>query len=402
MKFLAEAHPTTPKGFAAARHTCGIKASGKPDLALLVSETPCRWTAAFTTNKVAAAPVLFGRERLAEGKPLRAVLVNSGNANACTGAEGLENARKSAAALEAALGIEAGETIVSSTGIIGHQMPMDKILAGIPQIAKLTAPDGGVEFAEAIMTTDTHAKHCGAEVAVAGGTVTIGGCAKGAGMIHPRLATMLSYITTDALVHPEVLEGAFRRGLEKSFNRVSVDGDTSTNDTCVLLSNGCAGLPEILPGTPEATDFETALHAVMTSLAREIARDGEGATVLVEVKVSGAKSPEQAETVGRAIVNSPLVKTAVHGADPNWGRVLCAAGYSGGDIKPEQCALTIQDVTVLRRGTPIDFEAAPLSRSMKGQDVRFHLTLGEGSFETVFWTCDFSKEYVAINADYST
>ena len=346
--------------------------------------------------------MLFGRERLVEGKPLRAVLVNSGNANACTGAEGLENARKSAAALEAALGIEAGETIVSSTGIIGHQMPMDKILAGIPQIVKLTAPDGGVEFAEAIMTTDTHAKHCGAEIAVAGGTVTIGGCAKGAGMIHPRLATMLSYITTDALVHSEVLEGAFRRGLEKSFNRVSVDGDTSTNDTCVLLSNGCAGLPEILPGTPEAADFETALHAVMTSLAREIARDGEGATVLVEVKVSGAKSPEQAETVGRAIVNSPLVKTAVHGADPNWGRVLCAAGYSGGDIKPEQCALTIQDVTVLRRGTPIDFEAAPLSRSMKGQDVRFHLTLGEGSFETVFWTCDFSKEYVAINADYST
>ena len=402
MKFLAEAHPTTPKGFAAARHTCGIKASGKPDLALLVSEMPCRWTAAFTTNKVAAAPVLFGRERLAEGKPLRAVLVNSGNANACTGAEGLENARKSAAALEAALGIEAGETIVSSTGIIGHQMPMNKILAGIPQIAKLTTAEGGVEFAEAIMTTDTHAKHCGAEVAVAGGTVTIGGCAKGAGMIHPRLATMLSYITTDALVHPEVLEGAFRRGLEKSFNRVSVDGDTSTNDTCVLLSNGAAGLPEILPGTPEAADFETALHAVMTSLAREIARDGEGATVLVEVKVSGAKSPEQAETVGRAIVNSPLVKTAVHGADPNWGRVLCAAGYSGGDIKPEQCALTIQDVTVLRRGTPIDFEAAPLSRSMKGQDVRFHLTLGEGSFETVFWTCDFSKEYVAINADYST
>jgi glutamate N-acetyltransferase/amino-acid N-acetyltransferase len=402
MKFLPEAHPTTPKGFAAARHTCGIKASGKPDLALLVSEAPCRWTAAFTTNKVAAAPVLFGRERLAEGKLLRAVLVNSGNANACTGEEGLSNARKSAEALEMALGIEAGETIVSSTGIIGHQMPMDKILAGIPEIAKLTTVEGGVEFAEAIMTTDTHAKHCGAEVTVAGGTAFIGGCAKGAGMIHPRLATMLSYITTDALVHPEVLDGAFRRGLEKSFNRVSVDGDTSTNDTCVLLSNGRSGLPEILPATPEAADFEEALHAVMIHLAREIARDGEGATTLVEVKVSGAKTPEQAETVGRAIVNSPLVKTAVHGADPNWGRVLCAAGYSGGDIKPEQCALTIQDVTVLRRGTPLEFDAAPLSQAMKGKDVRFHLTLGEGPYETVFWTCDFSKEYVAINADYST
>jgi len=402
MKFLADAHPTTPKGFSAARHTCGIKASGKPDLALLVSDRPCRWTAAYTTNKVAAAPVLFGRELLAGGAPLQAVLVNSGNANACTGEPGKTNAAATATALESALGLGKGAALVSSTGIIGHQLPMDKILAGIPAIAPLVSPEGGKDFAEAIMTTDTRPKFCGAEVVTDFGKFTIGGCAKGAGMIHPRMATMLSYLTTDALVSQDVLDGAFRRSLDKSFNRVSVDGDTSTNDTCVLMANGASGHPEILPASPEARAFEAALAEVMAHLSREIARDGEGATVLIEIKVTGAETPEQADLVGRAIANSPLVKTAVHGADPNWGRILCAAGYSGGDIAPEQCKLTIQDVEVLVRGTPVPFDAAPLSRSMKGQDVRLHLTLGDGPFETVFWTCDFSKEYVTINADYST
>lgn len=395
-------HPTSPKGFRAALHTCGIKVSGSPDLALLVSDMPARWDAVFTTNAVAAAPVVFGRERLSQGRTLSAILVNSGNANAVTGAQGLADSRETASLLESALGLSEGSTLVSSTGVIGVPLPMAKIRQGIPALAPKPVAEGGADFARGIMTTDTRPKHASVSFPHAGGMVAIGGCAKGAGMIHPRMATMLSYLTTDATLHPEVLRKAFRKAVDASFNRISVDGDTSTNDTCVLMANGAAGLPEILPGTEAAEAFEKALCLLTGHLAREIVRDGEGATTVVRLDVVRAKDDEQAEKVARAVCNSPLVKCAIHGRDPNWGRILCAAGYSGAGVMPESVDLSIQDVPVLRRGTPLSFDAPSLSKSMDGQEVTIRLDLGAGSASTTFWTCDFSKEYVTINADYTT
>lgn len=402
MEILTHQHPTFPRGFRAALHTCGIKLSGTPDLALLVSDRSASWDAVFTTNVVAAAPVLFGRERLLARKPLRAVLVNSGNANAVTGEQGLADARETAAILEKALGIAEGEALVSSTGVIGHLMPMDKIRQGVPAMPVLLKPEGGADFARGIMTTDTRPKHAGIEFRVAGGTVRIGGCAKGAGMIHPRMATMLSYITTDAAVHPDLLGKAFRDAVNVSFNRISVDGDTSTNDTCVILANGANGLPEILPGTPEADQFAQALAMLCSHLAREIVRDGEGATTVVRLDVVGARDAAQAETVARSVCNSPLVKCAIHGRDPNWGRILCAAGYAGAGVTPTSVDLDIQEVPVLVRGTPVDFDAPGLSRKMNGEEVTIRLDLGQGKEILTFWTCDFSREYIAINADYHT
>jgi len=351
---------------------------------------------------VAAAPVLLGRERLAAGEPLRAVLVNSGNANAVTGAQGLADARETAALLEKTLGTGAGSALVSSTGVIGVPLPMDKIRQGLPAIAPLPVADGGALFARGIMTTDTRPKHASVSFAHAGGEIRLGGCAKGAGMIHPRMATMLSYLTCDADVHPDVLGPAFRRAVDASFNRISVDGDTSTNDTCVLLCNGAAGLPTILPGSPEAAAFEEALRVLCAHLSREIVRDGEGATTVVRLDVVGARDDEQAEKVARSVCNSPLVKTAIHGRDPNWGRILCAAGYAGAGVEPVSVDLSIQEVPVLVRGTPVPFDAPSLSKAMSGEEVLLRLDLGQGSRTTTFWTCDFSKEYVAINADYTT
>jgi glutamate N-acetyltransferase/amino-acid N-acetyltransferase len=395
-------HPTTPRGFRAALHTCGIKVSGSPDLALLVSDTPARWDAVFTTNAVAAAPVVFGRERLAAGNPLSAMLVNSGNANAVTGAQGLADAKETATLLETALRLPPGGALVSSTGVIGVPMPMDKIRRGVLAIAPLPTNDGGADFARGIMTTDTRPKHASISFAHAGGEIRLGGCAKGAGMIHPRMATMLSYLTCDADVHPEVLGPAFRRAVEASYNRISVDGDTSTNDTCVLLANGAAGLSPILPGTPAAEAFEQALRTLTAHLSREIVRDGEGATTVVRLDVVGARDAEQAEKVARSVCNSPLVKTAIHGRDPNWGRILCAAGYAGAGVTPHSVNLSIQEVPVLVRGTPSVFDAPALSRAMTGEEVLIRLDLGQGSETTTFWTCDFSAEYISINADYTT
>ena len=395
-------HPTTPKGFRAALHTCGIKLSGTPDLALLISDIPARWDAVFTTNAVAAAPVLFGRERLALALPLSAILVNSGNANAVTGAQGLLDSRETASLLETSLKLPEGSVLVSSTGVIGHPMPMDKIRSGVPAIAPTPLATGGADFARGIMTTDTRPKHASVAFAHAGGTIQIGGCAKGAGMIHPRMATMLSYLTTDATLHPEVLRQSFRKAVEASYNRISVDGDTSTNDTCVLMANGASNLPEILPGTEAAQAFEKALCLLTAHLAREIVRDGEGATTVVRLDVLRARDAEQAEKVARAVCNSPLVKCAIHGRDPNWGRILCAAGYSGAGVMPESVDLSIQDVPVLRRGTPLSFDAPALSEKMNGEEVTIRLDLGVGECQTTFWTCDFSAEYVSINADYMT
>jgi glutamate N-acetyltransferase/amino-acid N-acetyltransferase len=402
MNLDTHGHPTTPKGYRAALHTCGIKLSGSPDLALLVSDRPARWHAVFTTNAVAAAPVLFGRERLAQGRPLSAVLVNSGNANAVTGEQGLADARETASLLEKALSLPEGSAIVSSTGVIGVPMPMDKIRAGVPAIAPTPVAQGGADFARGIMTTDTRPKHASIAFPHAGGTVVLGGCAKGAGMIHPRMATMLSYLTTDASVHPDVLAEAFRRAVDASFNRISVDGDTSTNDTCVILANGAADLPEILPGTEAARLFEQALATLCAHLSREIVRDGEGATTVVRLDVVGARDAQQAELVARSVCNSPLVKTAIHGRDPNWGRILCAAGYSGAGIEPRTVDLSIQDVPVLVRGTPTPFDAPALSKAMRGEEVFLRLDLGQGTVSTTFWTCDFSAQYVAINAEYTT
>jgi len=368
-------HPTSPRGFRAALHTCGIKVSGSPDLALLVSDRPSRWDAVFTTNAVAAAPVVFGRERLAQGLPLRAILVNSGNANAVTGERGLADARETAALLERSLDLPEGSALVSSTGVIGVPLPMDKIRRGVPGIAPLPVPDGGAAFARGIMTTDTRPKHASISFPHAGGEITLGGCAKGAGMIHPRMATMLSYLTCDADIHPDVLGPAFRRCVESSYNRISVDGDTSTNDTCVLLANGGADLPAVLPGTSGASAFEEALRVLTAHLSREIVRDGEGATTVVRLDVVGARDALQAELVARAVCNSPLVKTAIHGRGGRRHPALGGSFHPGGAGPGARHSLRLRRPGAVRgharRGGPDPVGPGPGEGNHHVLDLRF-------------------------------
>jgi len=392
------------KGFRAAGVAAEIKYKGRNDVALIVADEPCAAAAVFTTNKVAAAPVIYDREIIKGGR-VTAILANSGCANACTGEDGYRDAKLSALVTAGELGISPKEVLVASTGVIGRKLPMDRLLAGMKKaVAKLGRTNAhGLAAEKAVMTTDTRPKQACATTIVGGKKVTVGGMSKGSGMIEPNMATMLGFITTDAAVSPAMLKRALLLAINKSFNRLVVDGDESTNDSVFLMASGKAGNREITKAGADFNAFLEALCAVCVSLARQMATDGEGATKFVTVTVKGAKSDKDAERAARAVAKSPLAKTSWFGKDPNWGRVLAAVGYSGADVVDMKAEVFYDGTWAFRRGEVADeAQLKKLEKVLKKDafDVVVDLHLGKG--ESTIYTCDFSLDYVHINADYTT
>ncbi len=393
----------TARGFRAAGISAGIKATKKPDLALVVSDTPATAAAMFTLNKVQAAPVLVSKEHLHNsGGLVRAIVVNSGCANACTGDAGMADARAMAAETARLAGCPVEQVLVASTGVIGVNLPMDKLKSGIPQAFAVLANTQGPQAAQAIMTTDPFPKEACATITVGGRTVTIGGMAKGSGMIGPDMAphaTMLAFVTTDAAVPLPLLQRALTEVADETFNAISVDGDTSTNDTVMLLANGASGATV---GDADYAPFVQALRAVCLELALGIVRGGEGATKLVTVVVSGAANVADARKTAKAIATSLLVKTAIHGGDPNWGRLLAVAGRSGVAFDAGRARVTIGSIVLFENGRPYDDRAPQAADYLTRTDVTVGVDLGAGSATSTMWTCDLSAEYVKINAEYRT
>jgi glutamate N-acetyltransferase/amino-acid N-acetyltransferase len=391
-------------GFRTAATACGLKKDGALDLTLIVSDAPCTAAGVFTTNRVKAAPVLYDQAVLATSAGrMRAIVANSGCANACTGTEGAQNAQRMAELVADGISARADEVLVLSTGVIGRQLDMTKVSTGIRALTASSMDRDAVRSSQAIMTTDTRPKRATASGTIAGKTVTVAGMAKGAGMIHPGMATMLSVITTDAACAPALLQQAVKAVADQSFNRISVDGDMSTNDTVLLLASGVSG------ATIDTTSFDTfvaLLAEVCMDLAKNIARDGEGATKLVEIRITGAVDGAMAHRVADSIACSPLVKTAIHGNDPNWGRVVCAAGYSGAAIDPDRLTLDFglgaEQIRLVAAGMPLVADLNAASQLLNRELVYITLDLGLGSAATTMWTCDFSKEYVEVNAHYTT
>lgn len=389
---------TFPVGFTAGAVAAGVK-DGKPgrlDVALLAADRPCTAAAVLTTNQVIAAPLVVTRKHLAGGA-LRGVIVNSGNANACTGSQGERDALAMAAAAAAKLGCPVASVAVASTGVIGIPLPAERIARAAERIAPDAA--GWDAFSRAIMTTDTRPKIAEREVWLAGKPVRIGGVAKGAGMIHPNMATLLVFLTTDALLDVPVAERLLREAVDTSFNAISVDGDTSTNDMALLLASGASA---VKPEGPEAAAFGVALTEVCADLARQVVADGEGATKVFEVRVRGAATDEDARLAARTITASSLVKTAVHGADPNWGRILAAAGRSGALVDARRASVRIGDIDVFSGGSPASWDAAEVRRVFEGAEIVIALDLGLGNGTARAWGCDLSAEYVRVNSEYTT
>jgi glutamate N-acetyltransferase / amino-acid N-acetyltransferase len=389
---------TSPRGYRASGVHCGLK-HRKPDLALVVSDTPATAAGMFTTNLVRAAPVRYCQDALAHGT-VRAIVVNSGNANACTGPQGDADALEMAERVATLLAVPTHEVLVASTGVIGQALPMGRIRAGIPAAVAALDPSGGAAH-EAILTTDAFPKTCAARFDLGGTPVTIGGMAKGAGMIHPNMATMLAFLTTDAAVAPAALAQALRQAVAVSFNSITVDGDTSTNDSVILLANGAAGGPA-LAGGAELERFTAALTAVCQDLARKIVRDGEGATRLVEVTVTGAASDADARRAAETVATSLLVKTMLWGGEPNWGRVLGALGRCGVPLVPETVDVRFGPVTVVRGGLGVPGVADAAAAALRGAEVDLGISLGGGSGRATMWTCDLNEGYVRINGNYLT
>ena len=400
---------TNVPGFRATGLSCGIKPSGGKDLALIIADQPCTAAAMFTKNAFQAAPVLYGKALMANngGQGLRAVLINAGNANACTGDQGQRDAEAMARLVEREANLPANSVFVMSTGVIGRLLPMDRIETGVSQaVAAIEEnPKGGAHFAQAIMTTDTIPKEVFKQVEIGGRPVSLAGVAKGSGMIHPNMATMLSTVVTDANLTQPDLAAALDQAVNASFNRVSVDGDTSTNDTIIILAGGTTHESPLSGSDLEL--FTTALTDLCVELAKMIARDGEGATKLIEVQIHEAASPEDAALAAETVAISPLVKTAVFGNDPNWGRFLMAIGRSGAQVNVNQTALWLQTpqgkVQLVDHGQPLPFDDAALSIQLQAAvDVTVIANLGVGTSEATYWTCDMSYKYVEINAEYTT
>ncbi len=390
----------TARGFRVAGISAGIKANGNPDLMLLVSDTPSQAAAVFTTNKVLAAPVLVSQAHLQRsGGAVRAIIVNSGCANACTGDQGMQDAREMTAETARLVGCPVEQVLVSSTGVIGVALPMTKVRAGLPIAFGALAADQGPLAARAIMTTDPFPKEAARRIRIGDQDVTIGGMAKGSGMIEPMMATMLGFVTTDAVVPKALLDRALREAVNDTFNAITVDGDSSTNDCVMLLANGASGasVDEATYGT-----FLEGLKAVCLELALGIVRGGEGATKLVTVNVTGAASSIEARKAAKVIANSLLVKTAIHGGDPNWGRLICAAGRAGVTFDASRAAVTMGSIVLFKDGQPHDDMAPAAAEYLKGTDLTVGVDLGSGSASSTVWTCDLSAEYVRINADYRT
>jgi glutamate N-acetyltransferase/amino-acid N-acetyltransferase len=395
------------KGFRCAGVRCGIKTrAGAPDLGLILSDRPAAAAAVFTTNRVQAAPVLFDRELLKHG-PVRGVVVNAGNANACTGAKGLRDARRMSELAAECVPLPRGSGsrfLVASTGIIGVPLPLAKVESGIRDAAARLGrtPAHADAIARAIMTTDLVPKAAAVAVRVGGRPVRIGGIAKGSGMLAPNMATMLCFITTDCAIRAPLLRRALRETVGKTFNRITVDGDCSTNDTVALLASAAAGNPPIERTGPGFRAFRDGLLAVAEELSQALVRDGEGASRFVEISVTGARSEPEAARVARSIATSPLVKCAINGGDPNWGRIICAAGYSGAAVEPGRMRLWINGQMLFRNGMPAAVPREKLVACMKPKEIGIRLDLGRGRRCARVWTCDLSKEYVSINADYHT
>jgi glutamate N-acetyltransferase/amino-acid N-acetyltransferase len=397
IEFIPGGGVTSAKGFRAGAVYAGIKKKGSNalDLGIVCSDVPCTVAGVFTTNQVKAAPVVLTQQRVAGGMA-SAVIVNSGCANACTGEVGLKDAEQMAALAAERLGLPPQDVLVASTGVIGKCLPMDKIAAGVKQISP--SADGGHDFTRAIMTTDTVPK----EVSVTAGDFTVGGTVKGSGMIHPNMATMLCFLTTDAGVEKDFLKESLLEVVNTSFNMVSVDGDTSTNDMVLVMANGLSQGEVITRESSRADIFRDALRQVCIYLAKAIARDGEGATKLIEVIVSGAASEADAGQVARTIAGSSLVKTAVHGSDPNWGRILAAAGRSRVKLEVNRLNLDLGDIPVVRNGQPVAFSEKAVVALLDGKEIFIHLNLNLGGSRAVSWGCDLSAEYVKINSEYTT
>jgi glutamate N-acetyltransferase/amino-acid N-acetyltransferase len=395
---LEENTIASPKGYRAAGVAAGLKPQGR-DLALIVSDRPASAAGMFTTNRVQAPAVQLNRERLQDGRA-RAIVANSKNANACTGAQGHADARRTAQVVAAGLGYPPEDVLVNSTGVIGVPLPMDRIEAGIASAVSELREDGWEDAARAIMTTDTVPKMATVRLQLSGRDVVLSGIAKGSGMIAPNLATMLSFVATDAAVAPDALRSCLAEAVARSFNCVTVDGDMSTSDTVLVLANGASG-----GGPIEGDDlgaFRDGLTQICTSLARQIARDGEGATKLITIRVTGAPCETQARTVGLSVANSNLVKTAVFGRDPNWGRILCAVGYSGAPVDPNRISVAMAGIPIFNRGEGVPFEREQAIESLSAPEITIDVDLGSGDAGATIYTCDLTYDYVKINAEYTT
>ena len=399
MKILPGGTITSPKGFVAGATRASLKASGGLDLGILYSEVPCTAMGLFTANRIKAAPVLLCQKHLAASKA-QAIVVNAGCANACTGEKGMADAEEMANLAAKKLGMSPEDILVASTGVIGKGLPMELVAGGIEKVAFLE--EGGHELAQAIITTDTFAKERAVALKLGGKDIVIGGIAKGAGMIHPNLATLLCFLSTDAAVEADFLKRALREAVDVSFDMITVDGDTSPNDTVLLLANGLAGNEIIGEGTREAEVFGQALTEVCIYLAQCIARDGEGATKLIEVTVEGALSLDDARVAARTVAGSPLVKAAVYGSDPNWGRIIAALGRSGAEIEEAKIDLFLNNICLMERGRPQPFDEEEASNAMKGTEVPIRVSLNLGEAKATAWGCDLTEGYVKINAEYTT
>lgn len=397
---------TSPKGFAASSYAAGIKYKDREDMALIYSEQPCIAAGVFTSNVVKAAPVVWDRQVVEKADCVRAVIINSGIANACTGEEGMKICRATAETAAEAMGISPENILVASTGVIGMQIPTDRIVHGTRELlkAKQATKEAGTKAAQAIMTTDTHKKEAAMTVTLGSGTITIGGMCKGSGMIHPDMCTMLGFITTDAAVSKTLLQKALSEVVQDTFNMISVDGDTSTNDTLVILANGMAGNQEIVAEDEDYQTFKDALYQICEYLAKQMAGDGEGATALLEVTVQGAGTKEEAKSLAKSVVCSSLVKAMIYGHDANAGRIMCALGYSGIDFQPEKVDLHFCSkagkILIFQGGIAADYSEEEATGILSEPEVTVIVDMHEGDASATAWGCDLTYDYVKINADY--
>ena len=397
----AKAGVTFPQGFKAAGIKAGIKKSGNLDVALIYTEREAAVAGVFTQNAVAAAPVFASKKVVATGTA-HAIAANAGCANACTGAQGKKDARAMQEITAAALGCTPEDVLVASTGVIGVNLPMDKMEAGLKAAVAALSADGSANAGNAIITTDTYSKSCATEVTLGGKQVRFGAIAKGSGMIQPNMATMLAFITTDAAIDGKLLQKALSEVVEISFNMISIDGDMSTNDMAVVLANGAAGNAKITAEGADYEAFKATLAEICKGLSQRIASDGEGATKFLTVHVTGTKSFADAKTIAMSVAKSPLVKTAFFGEDPNWGRVICAVGYAGVPMNPETTVVKFGGIPVYAHGVGADYDEAALKKVMGEHDIVIDIDMGMGTQEATVWTCDFSYEYVKINGEYHT
>lgn len=397
---------TAAKGFKAASTAAGIKYKDRKDMAMIYSEAPCRSAGTFTTNVVRAAPVKWDKNQVTGGAAAHAVVINAGIANACTGEEGMEYCSRTAATAAQVLGIPQEGVLVASTGVIGKQLPMDRIEAGIKAMAPLleAGPESGTAASKAIMTTDTKNKEAAVQLELGGALVTIGGMCKGSGMIHPNMCTMLSFVTTDAAISKELLQEALSQDIKDTYNMISVDGDTSTNDTVLLLANGLAGNAEITEKNSDYMAFCQALNYINETLSKKMAGDGEGCTALFEVTVVGAATKDQAKVLAKSVITSSLTKAAIFGHDANWGRILCAMGYSGADFDPEKVDLFFESAAgrmqIIKNGVAVDYSEEEATKILSEPEVTAIADIKMGDARATAWGCDLTYDYVKINADY--